>query len=208
MSLDETPRSWGAHPCSTSSIDVDVIHEAGEVVVLIRGSLDRAAVRAVSVRLEEILEIVVGRPALVVDLAGVSFVDVAGINMILHVTRCAAQRGVQLYLAGCSSRLVRLLGLLGVLDELRVIAAEPGYDGLLRAVGASTEHTGPSSRLTGSEEVDVHRRMWRERARRSVESRAIVVRTALRRGRLPASHRELDVGDAACSATRTTRWSG
>jgi hypothetical protein len=76
----------------------------------------------------------------VVDLAGVDFVDVGGMLLLLGVTRRAAERGSNLYLAGCNAPLIRILQLTGNLDAVNVVAARrPGPDGA-RGTGGGTAH--------------------------------------------------------------------
>jgi anti-anti-sigma factor len=123
MGLDQSVSSRDGYPCSSALLDVDVVHEPGKVVIVLRGDLDRVAVSVLAVCIEEIVGGLVCDQAVVVDLAGVGFVDVGGMNLLLHVTRRAADRGVRLCLAGCSAHLVRLLTLTSIVDELELISA-------------------------------------------------------------------------------------
>jgi anti-anti-sigma regulatory factor len=59
----------------------------------------------------------------VVNLAGATFVDVAGLCFLFEAAGWAVEHGSRLYLAGCSAHLVRLLNLTDLLDGLDVIPA-------------------------------------------------------------------------------------
>jgi anti-anti-sigma factor len=104
--------------------------EPGEVVVVIRGDLDRAAVPTLAACLVEHLGVVGLGGTVVVNLVGVDFVDVGGMLLLLGATRRAADRGSTLYLAGCDAMLIRVLELTGNLDAVNVVAAQrAGPDG-------------------------------------------------------------------------------
>ena len=111
--------------------------ESGATVVLARGDLERASVPTLAGCLGEILE--AGGPdrTVVVDLAGVDFVDVGGMLLLLGATRRAAERGNTLYLVGCNALLIRVLELTGNLDAVNVVTVEPAgpYD-----AGGGTAH--------------------------------------------------------------------
>ena len=70
MRLDHSPSGGDGYPCASSLLDVEVVHESDEVVVLLRGELDRAGTPTLSACLEEIVDVVLRHPALVVNLAG------------------------------------------------------------------------------------------------------------------------------------------
>ena len=124
MSLDRSRSDGRGRP--STPLSVDVFHEPGEVVAVIRGNLDRATVPVLTVCLEEIVAAFARYPTLVVDLAHVRSFDVRGVSLLLHTAERAAARGVRLHLAGCSGRLLRLLHLSDDLDGLAVITAPAG----------------------------------------------------------------------------------
>ena len=84
----------------------------------------------------------------VVDLAGVDFVDVGGTLLLLGATRRAAERGSTLHLAGCNALLIRVLQLTGNLDAVNVVAARQaspdGPDGP-DGTGGGTAHPDTAS---------------------------------------------------------------
>jgi len=111
--------------------------ESGAMVVLARGDLERASVPTLAGCLGEILEAAGAGGTVAVDLAGVDFVDVGGMLLLLGATRRAAERGNTLYLVGCNALLIRVLELTGNLDAVNVVTVEPAgpYD-----AGGGTAH--------------------------------------------------------------------
>lgn len=99
--------------------------EPGEVVVVLRGDLDRVAVPTLAACLVKHLEVVGSGGTILVNLVGVDFVDVGGMLLLLGATRRTADRGGTLYLAGCDAMLIRLLELTGNLDAANLVAAQP-----------------------------------------------------------------------------------
>jgi len=111
--------------------------EPGAVVVVVRGDLDRASVPTLAACLVKHLGVVGSGGTVVVNLAGVDFVDVGGMLLLLGATRRAADRGSTLFLAGCDALLLRVLELTDNLDAVNVVAAQrAGPDG---ASGTSGE---------------------------------------------------------------------
>jgi anti-anti-sigma factor len=112
-------------------LHVDVQRAApGAVVVVVRGDLDRASVPTLAGCLATLLGVVGSGGTVVVNLAGVDFVDVGGMLLLLGATQRTAGRGSTLYLAGCNAMLIRLLVLTGNLDAVNVVPAQrAGPDG-------------------------------------------------------------------------------
>ena len=131
--MTASPRSPdGPAPGPTADLlHVDVQRaEPGAVVVVVGGDLDRASAPALAGCLASLLGVVGSGGTVVVNLAGVDFIDVGGMLMILGATRRTAGRGSTLYLAGCTAMLIRLLELTGNLDAVNVVAAQrAGPDG-------------------------------------------------------------------------------
>jgi anti-anti-sigma factor len=104
--------------------------EPGAAVVVVRGDLDRASVPILAGCLAMLLGVVGSGGTVVVNLAGVDFIDVGGMLLVLEATRRTAGLGSTLYLAGCNALLIRLLVLTGNLDAVNVVAAQrAGADG-------------------------------------------------------------------------------
>ncbi len=81
-------------------------------VVTVRGDLDLATVEPVRARLLHALD---AQPdQLVVDLNECGFIDASALGMLLDAHRTCARRGARLTLAGCSTRVQRLLSLTGL----------------------------------------------------------------------------------------------
>jgi stage II sporulation protein AA (anti-sigma F factor antagonist) len=95
------------------------------VVMVLRGDLDRASAPILAVCLAEHLGLVGPGGTVVVNLAGVDFVDVGGMLLLLGATRRTSDRGGTLYLAGCDAMLIRLLELTGNLHAANLVAAQP-----------------------------------------------------------------------------------
>ena len=126
-----SPRSPGGHaPRPTAGLRVEVRRSKSGVVVVVRGDLERASVPTLAGCLAKLLGSVGSGETVVVDLAGVDFVDVGGTLLLLGATRRAAERGSTLHLAGCNALLLRVLQLTGNLDAVNVVAArQVGPDG-------------------------------------------------------------------------------
>ena len=103
--------------------------EPGAVVVVVGGDLDRTSVPTLAGCLATLLGVVGSGGTVVVNLAGVDFADVGGMLLLVGATRRTACRGSTLYLAGCSTTLIRLLELTGNLDAVNVVAAQPAGPG-------------------------------------------------------------------------------
>ncbi|MDT0351632.1 STAS domain-containing protein [Pseudonocardia charpentierae] len=106
------------HPPPMSGLlDVEVVcDEAGEAVVVVQGELDRASVPLLAGCLRELLNTGGAGRTVVVNLAGTTFVDVGGMCALSEAAGLARDRGSRLHLAGCSTRLVRLLHLFDGFD--------------------------------------------------------------------------------------------
>jgi anti-anti-sigma factor len=71
-------------------------------VVVVSGDLDRASVPTLAGCFATLLGVVGSGGTVVVNLAGVDFVDVGGMLLLLGATRRTAGRASTLYLAGCT----------------------------------------------------------------------------------------------------------
>lgn len=89
---------------------------AGRATVAATGQLDMATApeldRAVTQAREE------GATEVVVDLAGVDFLDSAGVRVLVHQARELKQTGGRLYLQGAREWVARVLEITGVADFL------------------------------------------------------------------------------------------
>ena len=151
-----SPRSPGGHvPRSTARLlHVEVRRSRSGVVVVVRGDLERASVPTLAGCLAKILGSVGSGETVVVDLAGVDFVDVGGTLLLLGATRRAAERGSTLHLAGCNSLLIRVLQLTGNLDAVNVVAARRASPDGPDGTGGGTAHPDTSSNGAPAHRVD------------------------------------------------------
>jgi anti-anti-sigma factor len=85
-----------------------------QMTVSAGGEIDRCTSPALAEYLNGLLEpSACGPTAVTLDLAGVTFIDVSGLNVLLESTRRAAACGRLLRLARCSRRVVRLVRITG-----------------------------------------------------------------------------------------------
>lgn len=88
---------------------VDRPHPAYPAVVTVTGELDMAAVPALSAELDLHLCAAAPGAVLIVDLRGVTFIDLHGLTLMLDATADARARGVRVELVGRPRCLLRLL---------------------------------------------------------------------------------------------------
>ena len=93
-------------------------------MVVAEGELDRASVPLLAGCLRELLDTGGAGRTVVVNLAGTTFVDVGGMCALFEAAGLARDRGSRLYLARCSTRLVRLLHLVDLFDGVDVVPSE------------------------------------------------------------------------------------
>jgi anti-anti-sigma factor len=132
MTTDNARFHSGMRSFVTDLLDVEVVRDERDVVdepdvavVFVRGELDRTGVPWLAGCLREVLNRGGQGGSVVLNLTGMTFVDVGGVRLLTEVTRWAAARSLRLYLAGCSAELVRLLRLAGMLDEVDLIPTGP-----------------------------------------------------------------------------------
>lgn len=101
------------------SCEVDPDHE--RVVVRPCGELDLSTVDDVDGTLRDLRA--AGFDRLVVDLAGLTFVDSSGLSLLLRWARFAAQDGVTLELRPGSPEVMRVFEIAGTADALPFVAS-------------------------------------------------------------------------------------
>jgi anti-sigma B factor antagonist len=102
-----------------SYLSVDVREKPDATVVVVSGELDMAS----SPQLTEALERLAPTPerSLILDLAGLEFVDVTGLRVLIQAQERARQAGAQLSVVNISRgvrRLLKLTGTTGLLDKV------------------------------------------------------------------------------------------
>jgi anti-anti-sigma factor len=93
-----------------------VIPERDRVTVAPRGELDMATVGAVEQELRRLYDS--GFRKIVLDLAGLSFMDSSGLHLVTRWTAEAAENGVQFELEPGPPQVQRIFELAAVIDEL------------------------------------------------------------------------------------------
>ncbi|RKE17267.1 STAS domain-containing protein [Streptomyces sp. TLI_171] len=104
------PSSWNAGPPAVRAAVQKL--PGGVRVVRLAGEIDHDGSEPVRRTLDRALQ--APPPLLVLDLAGVAFCDVAGLNLLLHTREAARRANVRLVLAGPRPQLLRLLEAAGV----------------------------------------------------------------------------------------------
>lgn len=102
-------------PAAALGFYVDVIEDRDRVQVRVVGEVDLVTAPV----LERHLQGAVGRrPLLVVDLAGVTFLDVRGINALVAANTAAAELGTRLVVRGAGPQVRRIVSLCGLEGHL------------------------------------------------------------------------------------------
>ncbi|TJZ59332.1 STAS domain-containing protein [Streptomyces piniterrae] len=107
------------------------VRAVGTTTILeLRGELDILAVAVLSDRLNDLSG---ARPDLLLDLRAVTFIDCAGLSLLVRARQRARDRGGRLRLTGVAAggsvdRLLRMTGLIG---EFEIVADRPDDQGLI-----------------------------------------------------------------------------
>src|SRR5512146_1574660 len=102
------------------SMDLDSSESGGHVVVALRGELDLLDAGATAAALEAVAA---REPRIIVDLAGLQFIDASGIAALSRGRRHARNAGGDLLLAAPQRRVRRVLAILRELDGFAVHAS-------------------------------------------------------------------------------------
>jgi anti-sigma B factor antagonist len=101
---------------------ISVTHAAGVVTVHLSGDVDIMTVPDLRLALQQLTE-VGSRATVVVDLAGVTFLDATGLGVLVGAHRRATRAGVRFELRDPTARLRRLLAMTRLDRVLRVTSA-------------------------------------------------------------------------------------
>lgn len=109
------------HSSGPSSVRAAAVSLA-DLVVPVTGEIDRATAPALSAAVDAHLDRAapLGRDV-VVDLGGVTFIDLHGLRLLLAATDTARSRGVTLQVTECPPCLLRLLQVTGVGGRLNLL---------------------------------------------------------------------------------------
>ena len=102
------------------SVDLSTRECDGHVVVALRGELDLADAADVAAALAAA---VAGEPRIIVDLAGLDFIDCGGVAALARGHRLARQGGGELLLAAPQQRVLRVLAITRLAGEFSVHAS-------------------------------------------------------------------------------------
>jgi len=113
------------------SADLSTSERDGTVVVALYGKLDIVDAAEVAAGLVAAL---VREPRIIVDLAGLDFIDSSGIAALAYARRHARQAGGDLVLAAPRPRVLRILAVTRLIDDFRVhdSVEEAVVDGIIR----------------------------------------------------------------------------
>jgi anti-sigma B factor antagonist len=99
--------------------DVDVFDQDGWTVLRVTGELDVAT--APRLRQEAVRVVAEGRLRLVMDLAGVDFLDSTGLGVVIGVLKRARGHGGDLVLAGLSPQVSKVFEITRVNEIIRIV---------------------------------------------------------------------------------------
>ncbi len=102
-----------------SRVDLSTRDVDGHVIVILRGELDVADAAAIVAA----LELIAARtPRIIVDLAGLEFIDSSGVAALARGRKLARQHGGDLLLAAAGPTVLRVLALTRLIDVFPVHA--------------------------------------------------------------------------------------
>jgi anti-sigma B factor antagonist len=122
------------------NVELSVSGHGGDTVVALCGELDLADVPAVGSYL--VAAVAAGGPSIIVDLAGLEFIDCCGLGMLMRVLRRCREAGGELYLTAPRQRVRIVLSLAGLTD---VFAVYPGVEQAARAARHASRLSGVAS---------------------------------------------------------------
>jgi anti-sigma B factor antagonist len=108
------------------NVELSVSGRGGHAVVALCGELDLADAPVVASHL--IAAVAAFGPSIIVDLAGLEFIDCCGLGVLVRVQKWTRESGGDMYLAGPRPRVRRVLEMAGLTDAFLV------YPSVKRAV--------------------------------------------------------------------------
>lgn len=100
------------------NVELSIGGHGGHVVVALRGELDLADAPAVASHL--MTAVAASGPSIMVDLAGLEFIDCCGLRALLRVLQWTREGGGDLALAAPQQRVRKVLSLTGLIDVFSV----------------------------------------------------------------------------------------
>ncbi|MGP7999763.1 MAG: STAS domain-containing protein [Streptosporangiaceae bacterium] len=98
-------------------MDLSTREYSGQAVVALRGELDMADAASVAAALTEI---VARWPQIIVDLAGLEFIDSSGVAALARARKHARHAGGEVVLAAAQPQVIRLLTLVRLIDAFPI----------------------------------------------------------------------------------------
>jgi len=101
-------------------MEMTAVNRDAKMIVSLSGEIDHHSARDIREGIDRL--IVEERPkSLVIDLAGIDFMDSSGLGLVLGRYRKAKQAGAEMYLCGASERVRKILSLAGVDKLIRFV---------------------------------------------------------------------------------------
>jgi anti-sigma B factor antagonist len=97
-------------------LTIEVGDEGSDTVFVLRGELDPHTAPDLRNEIDRVLE--AGRSRLVLDLAGITFIDSSGLRVVISAHKDTVERGGGLVLRSPSPTTRRLLDITGLLDHI------------------------------------------------------------------------------------------
>jgi cysteine synthase B len=128
-----------------------LVDRAGWTVLALDGDLDFTHVNAARKALQEL--VLTRRGALALDLRGLTFMDTTGVRLILQALQRAEERGADFALIRGPFEVHRVLELVGLTDQLRIVAAPSELDALREPVPVIAAPAPRRARLRGGNDL-------------------------------------------------------
>jgi anti-sigma B factor antagonist len=122
---------------SMFSVDLSTRECDGHVIVALRGELDVLDAAGVAGTLATIT---VRQPRVIVDLAGLEFIDASGLAALVSARKHARHAGGDLLLAAPQRRVLRVLAVTHLLD---LFSVHPSVEKAVRSAGSSRQVAAP-----------------------------------------------------------------
>jgi anti-sigma B factor antagonist len=111
------------------NVELSIGDHGGHAVVALRGELDLADAPAVESRL--VAAVVAGGPSIIIDLAGLEFIDCCGLGVLVRVLKWTREGGGDMSLAAPQQSVRNVLSVTGLIDLFSI------YPSVEQAVSAA-----------------------------------------------------------------------
>ena len=107
--------------CPESLFSANIVHEDGSVVLALRGELDIATVPVLRRAVDDLLGPHLN--AVTIDMANLTFVDVTGLRVLVHIKETAGELHAEFRLRSVSDLTRRVIGLTGFYELQDIVDA-------------------------------------------------------------------------------------